>query len=544
MAASIKSKTGYIIMAAIVLFVLWQGSIFAVQYILMVILLLSSLALSKQPLKITLNVFLLSGMAVIMLLSLIFLAGSFHSALLEWLRYLLWPLLLLFCLNHDAKQMETGIYMACLAVALIGLLAYAGMVSLPYAIVAESGRLQSTIQYANTTALLMIVGIIYAVHSWLEGRRWQHLLMAALFTVTLLLTGSRSSFLILAFLALLFIFMQLKKKQRLIAAAGIVLLIIAVFASNLRIGMIYLSSPTLMERLITYQDALHILKNSLIAGIGIGNWNWQQYIHQSAPYSVRYIHNYYLQVWLDGGLLALVLFLTVLVSGLVHAWKKRDRHFYVLLAVAPHIGVDFDMAFAAIVLIFMYSLSQVQDKTFNALEMGRVRHLLWLPVLALIPLWCSEWYYQRSVSYLAEAEYTKAKKACEQSISFNPLNSHAYYNMARSLEDMDAARLYLETAIEKDPHDMDARELLLHFDMAAGNYMAAISGAETLLAARRFSRTYRLLYEEALYLAAMNGLLSETEMAEKIALQDMRTEDVNHLYTQYIEPFVVTAYGH
>jgi hypothetical protein len=380
----------------------------------------------------------------------------------------------------------------------------------------------------------MMIGILYSIHYWKDTRKYIYLGIAALLFTTLILTGSRTSFIIFLFLAALYAFINLSRKHRIILAVIIVLAIGLLAVTNFRVLRISLFAPTLIERIITYQDALSITGDRLLQGFGIGNWQEQQFMHQSAPYQVRFIHNYYLQLLLDGGIISPVLFLAVAVPALYRGWKQKSIHFFVLLAVILQGVLDFDMIFAAVILITMFSISQMQREKYFEVNIGLYKLTLCIPVIILASIWGSEWFYDKSNRLLLYGRLEESMRACEQSLMLNPINNKILFNMAVSTRDVNITEYYLERAIAKNEFDADSIVTLLRVRIYQERYDEALAFAEELVRKWRFYLPYRRLYRDVVSQAAENGIIDSAQAEEKLNFLTELTSPRNSLYERYI----------
>ena len=518
----------------IMLSILWHGSFFPIQYIGIAIALLTWICFIKS-ISVHLNVYLLLGITVVMLISLLFFSANHYIGVLEWITYTLLPLSLLFFANCKyPEKIENSIYLACIIVSILGLLSYAGILQIPYAILENGKRLQSVLQYANTTALLMIVGFFYSIKYWTDSKNVCHLACAVLLIISLVLTGSRIGFAVLVLLSIVFVMTKIASTHKIIAIIAIFFLLAIIAMTNLRIAQISLFAPTIIERLITFQDACRILRNSELFGLGIGNWQEQQFLYQTAPYFARYIHNYYLQLCLDGGVLPLFLFLFVAISALITGWKEKNIHFFILLAILLHISLDFDMSFGGVILITTFSISQLQGKSLFENRLNRAKYFFWIPILFFVSVWCSEWHYSQSNMYLQTNQVEESMVSCEKSRLLNPFNNAIYYNMAQSTRNIDSSEMFLRKALNENPFDTQSMEMLVRIYVHRGQYIEAINLTEELLEKWRFNEQYQGMYRVTLAQAVEYQAISNDEMEIKLSQLNERIESINPLYAKYI----------
>lgn len=130
-----------------------------------------------------------------------------------------------------------------------------------------------------------------------------------------------------------------------------------------RISSINLAEHSVVERGYFAKDAFSMIKGSPIFGYGGGGWaaNYTQY--QSYYYLSSEVHNYYLQTWLEGGFLALVGLLVLVLSFIYLIYKgikssqqnNSYQHWIVVvmfLALALHSALDFNLTYGALSNLF------------------------------------------------------------------------------------------------------------------------------------------------------------------------------------------------
>lgn len=278
-------------------------------------------------------------------------------------------LILPFLLTDDSvkKNLLIGCYFGISFISLIGILAYFKM--LPQgelaAVIDGRYRLQSIIGYANTAAVFCGIGIILGIFFRQKYKDYQfvHSVCIVLNVIALMLTFSRLGIACFV-IAIMIILCFRHKTARVTFLIGCVLSLILIIVLFLvgKVGLII--GSTLASRLIYYYDGLLLLfKNPF--GIGVYGWEEKQYLAQTADYYVKYIHNGYLQIALDGGILALLGFLSIICYGLlgVHRkFKECNDSFYVyligiLVLILLHSFVDIDMSYTALLFILGIVLS-------------------------------------------------------------------------------------------------------------------------------------------------------------------------------------------
>lgn len=95
------------------------------------------------------------------------------------------------------------------------------------------------------------------------------------------------------------------------------------FAAN-RIQRLALSGSTVQRR-VYREDAVKLWKFSPIVGNGVGAFETGISSVQDYPYESKYVHNHYLQILLEDGVIGLVLYAGALAAMAVVLWKKRKQ---------------------------------------------------------------------------------------------------------------------------------------------------------------------------------------------------------------------------
>lgn len=415
----------------IALSIVIQGSYFPIQYVsAAVFLMLTAIYKLYKADTFALDVKLtVTGLLIPLLYAVLIFAHPVNkqTGVLESIKMLCLPLAFLIGeLTCNKDRLLTGIYMGCVCTAAIGILSYVKLIAFNDAVFTSNGiiRLQSTLQYANTTAVLMGTGYFLSSYFYNTAnekvKKSIHLALGSILLTALFLTFSRITLAIFsmlflallvflsdrgkiiaaiqgiscfaaslliykevsadkAFTALLIVILTAtfavlianraellkpKTSKRLVVCAYAlvllmpVLLILYLFSTG-GIKNISFSGSTFVSRIIYMQDGAGALIKSPLLGIGAGGWESKQYSLQSAQYSVKYIHNGLVQIALDGGIVAAVLFIALLIIAYYRLIKlyigsKEVKYIYILAVItliSLHSLFDFDLSFAAVLMI-------------------------------------------------------------------------------------------------------------------------------------------------------------------------------------------------
>jgi len=536
---------GWCVAVFIVMFTLWQGSYFPLQFLLMLALMLIAFILFGNSLSVSKEALLFSGISLLYFVSLLILSENIYAGTIEALRTLIFPFALILFNNTDTDRIEKPIITALLLVAILGLLSFFSIIHLPGAVTADGNRLQSVIQYANTTALLMLIGTLYSLESFIKEKNIPMLCCCAVFLTTLALTGSRTVFIIAIAVCALYAVVKTSRRGRIITVtavtATVLIVVLLGVLTDIRLFRISLREPTLVERFITYGDALNMVRGNLLLGIGTGNWPTWQFMYQSAPYSVFHIHNYYLKLLLNGGLLAPVLFIAATVPAVIRGIKEKNVHALILLAILLNAALDFDLAFASVAVVAMYSLSHLTSGKISprtryilSISVGKVRFVALVPLIVIAGLWVSEIFSANAESHRAAGDLSASMRSNEIALTLNPLNTALHYQMALSSEHPEQMEKHLQAAIKNSPRDLRALSALAILRSDQGSYFVALELFEILVGYRPHSADLWAMYLNTARRAAGQGVIETSELDVLQERMDDIGRNTNPLYINYI----------
>lgn len=359
----------------------------------------------------------------------------------------------------------------------------------------RNGRLESTIEYANALAIFLLVNIGISLLAYLQERRIVHLTLMTANAVGLLLTFSRSVWVLwlVMIIASVILFPELRKRPTwlYVGVVHLTSMIIALLIKGdgfffwQRVSSIQSKTSEFQIRLVYWKDALKMLRVHGVAGTGGGGWNVLLPFYRSQDYFVRYVHNHFIQIALDIGMFGILVFLGWLGVFYWTSIKKlkmpKDEGFLwlkgaVLLVsvMALHAGFDFDLTFPFIFSVLLCLTVPMDSKTFKW-RLPSPKIAIVAPVLlALIGWWgwlAVGYGYSQAADYQVRASdhseaqslfsraehmlpwsstvlYGSAKEYVRQG---NETGDHSYYEMARKK---------LVMASEKVPDQTLYQELL------------------------------------------------------------------------------------
>ncbi|KNZ68197.1 O-antigen polymerase [Thermincola ferriacetica] len=148
------------------------------------------------------------------------------------------------------------------------------------------------------------------------------------------------------------------------------------------------SSRNLIEREYFYKDALKIVSDYPLLGVGGGGWESIYHKYQSYWYLTRHVHNYYLQTIVETGVVGLAGVL-ILFAGLAAATyrtinvKELSEGYYllfwslvcILLPLLIHNVIDVNMAFGSIALTFWTLIAFLRGVSYEFLGFKRPNNM-------------------------------------------------------------------------------------------------------------------------------------------------------------------------
>ena len=189
-----------------------------------------------------------------------------------------------------------------------------------------------------------------------EKKKTFNIAQIIILLVGLLLSGSRSVLLLLIIWGIWHAFKVVEFRKpfivvgsALFALGGLYVALTDNTANIGRIFTIFTSNSTLWGRLLYYRDAILLLCKKLF-GLGRLGYYYTQGTFQTGIYHIKFVHNDFLQVALDYGVLALVLVLIFLGWQILYGKQERaDKE--VLIFVCAASLLDFHCQYLLIVML-------------------------------------------------------------------------------------------------------------------------------------------------------------------------------------------------
>lgn len=236
-----------------------------------------------------------------------------------------------------------------------------------------NGRIDGLFQYANTWSLYLLFCFIWILHSHSEEKYRKISKIFCLLTlfVGLLLTGSRSG--LILFLGVMLHYGYLNRKKEVFKKVFLIgtvffvatMVLVNMITENLlfyRISQLVTSSSSVNGRLLYWLDGISMLKDNPF-GIGKEGYFYLQPLYQSGIYTVLYIHNEYLQIFLEGGILAGIGFL-MLPLAILNQKNLELREKIIVIVFSLHFFIDFDTQFFVMVALLLFMVEKEKTVKF------------------------------------------------------------------------------------------------------------------------------------------------------------------------------------
>ena len=344
-----------------------------------------------------------------------------------------------------------------------------------------AGRQAGFFQYPNTYAVYLLLALVLVLFG--TPLRFGKLPWAAVTTLGIILSGSRTVFFLLLAVFLVFFFTDKSKQSRLhiLILAALVLFgsVLYVLLSGNRgsVGRfltVSLTSSEFVGRLLYARDALPVILRHPL-GLGYTGYRCLQGSFQTGVYSVQHVHNELFQLLLDVGWIPAALFLWALWRG----FRSREGGLCrkLLLAVLVlHCLLDFDTQFVSVALL-LFLVLDVEPQAQKPVSSGRAIRGLSVGILtvsALFSLWigtASFLYYLRkpadAVLRLNKAvalAHDARAKADFSAGNFSGMIAHkqkairlSRYNLTEYLDYFDILRYARERYLQhRDPDSADS----------------------------------------------------------------------------------------
>ena len=234
-----------------------------------------------------------------------------------------------------------------------------------------NGEINGFLQYPNTFALFLAIGLIIAISNFGNDKRKIIIstIISEILLAGILLTQSRSGILIIGIFLICFLFIKEYRKASVIVIStsivcgvfGLIFLFITGSLNNLvDIGDIS-SLSTILGRFLYCYDALPQIASHPL-GLGYYGYYFTQGTFQTGMYDIAYVHNDFIQIFLDAGWIAGIALIFAIIKSL--ASKTLPKLFKILiLCISAFTLLDFHLQYLFMFMLLLLLLDY--DKIFK-----------------------------------------------------------------------------------------------------------------------------------------------------------------------------------
>ena len=341
-----------------------------------------------------------------------------------------------------------------------------------------AGRLAGFFQYPNSFALFLLVCELLLLEKK-DKKHWDYILLAILL-LGLLYTGSRTAFVIAALAngGMLIVLSRRRIRMLLILAGAAVGMFVFLWLLGPAMGLeryltISFAESTFVGRLLYWTDALPLLSANPVGMGHLGYFFTQQSV-QTGVYAVTYVHNDFLQLLLDVGLVPAGLFLAMLVTWFVRKGSAANK--IIVGAVCLHSFFEFNFQFVGIFMLLLLLLSRdgcdkVQVKKPGVFLKGM------LPVAALAGV------------YLGAALMLAHWGFREVSDTLYPYNTHNKLTMMSQTTDLERAEQLADEILEQNTSFYAPYSIKAVCSYSQGDFASFIRYKEAVFERNPFEQT-------------------------------------------------------
>lgn len=418
----------------------------------------------------------------LVVLSLSFLACSLWAvdrgmALMGFIKFLPLPLFAVSLYQISIPQRSSLLRIVPYSGAIMTVLS--GLLSLfekTQSFVLVNSRLAGFFQYPNTFALFLLIGLILAVEEKCSTLRKAALIIILIFGI--FASGSRTGFVLLVLVSAALLIMLKDKSKKLVVGGGLALGILAsaiyiVCTGDLssvgRYVTTSLNSSTFLGRVLYVKDSLPVILSHPF-GLGyLGYFNLQGSF-QTGVYSVVNTHNELVQMLLDVGWLPSALIIAALVKSVKNGMPMLRL---LLLTVAAHCMLDFDMQFISIGFVAVLAMTQTDEAKELRLK-GRAISIVGALLICI------------SV-YLGAASAAYYLGQCRTAVSIYPGYTNAWKQLLIESEDVEASDEIADQILSRNKSCSLAYSAKANAAYAEGDFAAVIENKEKAIELASYS---------------------------------------------------------
>jgi len=374
-----------------------------------------------------------------------------------------------------------------------------------------SERLAGFFQYPNTFALLLLVCELLLLKK--TRFKWLDFITLAVLIGGLLYTGSRTAFILFLVSNFFMVLTNASKKMRILifSVSAVVVLAVTLIAflgpdgnvlsRYLKIG---LTQSTFIGRLLYIFDSLPLLLKYPF-GMGYMGYQFVQGSIQTGVYNVSYVHNDFLQLALDVGVIPAVMFF----AAVVRFFFKKHVNIaekIIVATISLHSMFDFNLQFVGMFLLFLLFLDDQDGKIVTVNNVKSAKMLAF--VFAVINVYMCV--------ALALSQFT----AYETSDALYPYNTRNKLLLLEQQTDIAAANDIANEILEQNTHYYAPYSIKAKYCYSKGDFRGVIENKNASLSRIRFR--YTELREYGVML--VNGIMAYEQMGDTSSAKVLKDE--------------------
>lgn len=320
----------------------------------------------------------------------------------------------------------------------------------------REGRLESLLQYANALAILLLVCILISILAIAMKKSKQHVFLMTINVVGLLMTFSRSVWVLwLVSVIMMLIVIPITRKKKILislSSAHLLGLMIAMLVKQdiwfflNRVSSIQAKTSEFQIRFVYWKDSIRMFMDYAFGGTGGGGWALLQQAYQSQRYYVKFIHNHYIQVFLDVGLPGGLAFLAFIVFFYKNALvqlktseiidKPLQKGIIIMVTIMLlHAGFDFDLTYPYLNMLLIGLILLIPQQTIE-IKWIKIKYMVAVPTVIILLsffTWIGVGYQlkEKGMEAIKQRDWNHAEKLLEQAGRAVPWSNTIIYEKAK-----------------------------------------------------------------------------------------------------------------
>jgi O-antigen ligase len=270
-----------------------------------------------------------------------------------------------------------------------------------------------------------------------------------------------------------------------------------------RLRRINLQEQSVQERFIFMGDALKIVKDNLLLGVGGGGWDAEYRRYRTFLYFTTEVHNHYLQVMVENGLLGFFVYIFIWILLLYNLYKRITENkrlvnktiFILVISIFLHSFIDFDLTYPLFYfLLWIFIGISIKEEQLVKLDVNQVKTIYIVEFIIIIfiiansSLWFGWAYGSDATKQMQRNNISRAIVKYEKSIIFDPVNptyltnlSQLYFALGVTENDETYKEKALETinrSIKYNPTNFEWYIVKTRFLINVGKYKEAFKTAQ------------------------------------------------------------------